>query len=276
MTRVLLAAAAAGAFDWTAAGQDPQPADVKPAPSKVTAVTVYQTTALVTRDVTAPDAVGQTEVVVSSLPPSTMQSSLYAEGADGIRVMSTRFRSRAIAEDTREEVRKLEARIKELSKKLQVLQGEIKASELNTALLTKLEAFTTSTLQHLTDKGQLDSDKTISLVNFIKENRSKQLKEEVGLKQQIEDLQTDIAFQQRLLGEKSSGPVRTERDAVIVIDKTKAGPVSLRLNYLVADAAWRPLYKLRAGTGANDPVTVEYLASVLQSTGEDWTNVTVT
>jgi hypothetical protein len=102
------------------------------------------------------------------------------------------------------------------------------------------------------------------------------LKEEVGIKQQMEDLQAEIAFQQRLLSEKSNGPVRTERDAVIVIDKTKAGPVGLKLNYLVADAAWRPLYKLRAGTKANDPVTVEYLAAVQQRTGEDWNGVTIT
>lgn len=260
----------------SAPAQDPKPDAVKSAPSKVIAVTVYQTTALVTREVTAPDAIGQTEVVVSPLPPSTMQSSLYAEGADGIRVMSTRYRTRAIAEDTREEVRKLEARIKELQKKLQVLQGEIRASELNTALLTKLESFTTATLQHLTEKGQLDSEKTISLVNFIKDNRAKQLKEEVGIKQQMDELTTEIAFQQRLLAEKSSGPVRTERDAIVVIDKTKAGPLALRLNYLVADAAWRPLYKLRAGTKVNDPVSVEYLATVLQNTGEDWNNVSVT
>ena len=38
--------------------QDPKPADVKPAPNKIVAVTVYQNTALVTREVTAPDAAG--------------------------------------------------------------------------------------------------------------------------------------------------------------------------------------------------------------------------
>ncbi|HEY2785453.1 MAG TPA: mucoidy inhibitor MuiA family protein [Fimbriiglobus sp.] len=276
MTRSILGTIAAALAATASFGQDAKPAGVKSAPSRVSAVTVYKTTALVTREVTPPDAIGQTEVIVSPLPTSTMPSSLYAEGADGIRVMSTRFRTRAIAEDTREEVRKLETRTRELNRKLQVLQGEIRASELNAALLTKLETFTTATLLHLTDGGKLDSDKTISLVNFIRENRSKLIADEVGTKQQIEDLQTEIAFQQRLLAEKSNGPARTERDAIIVIDKTKAGPVSLRLNYLVADAAWRPQYKLRAGIKANDPVTVEYLAGVSQKTGEDWNGVSIT
>src|SRR5947208_3110176 len=156
-------------FALAAAGQDPKPDAVKPATSKVVAVTVYQTTALVTREVAIPEAAGLHEVVVSPLPPSTLQSSLYSEGSDGVRVLSTRFRTRAIAEDTREEVRKLEAKVKELNKKLQVSQGDLKAVELNTQFLTKLEGFTAATLTHLTDKGQLDSEKTIALATFIKD-----------------------------------------------------------------------------------------------------------
>jgi uncharacterized protein (TIGR02231 family) len=47
----------------------------------------------------------------------------------------------------------------------------------------------------------------------------------------------------------------------------------VRLNYLVEAASWQPQYKLRAGEGAKDPVQVEYLASLIQHSGEDWTNV---
>jgi uncharacterized protein (TIGR02231 family) len=47
------------------------------------------------------------------------------------------------------------------------------------------------------------------------------------------------------------------------------------LNYLVSNATWRPQYKLRAGTKANEMVTVEYLASVTQQSGEDWAGVSL-
>src|SRR5262245_44432748 len=126
-------------FALAAAGQDPKPDAVKPTASKVLAVTVYQTTALVTREAAIPEAAGLHEVIGSPLPPSTLQSSLYSEGTDGVRVLSTRFRTRAIAEDNREEVRKLEAKIKDLNKKLQVSQADLKAVEQNTQFVTKLE-----------------------------------------------------------------------------------------------------------------------------------------
>src|SRR4051794_25803776 len=96
--------------------------DTKPAASKITAVTVYQNSALVTREVSVPEGGGAVELVVSPLPPETVANSLYSEGSEGIRVLNTRFRSRAIKEDTREEVRKLEAAIKQLAKSAQQLQ----------------------------------------------------------------------------------------------------------------------------------------------------------
>ena len=245
---------------------------IKTAPSKITTVTVYQNTALVTREVTLPEAAGQTEVVVSPLPAATMQSSLYAEGSEAVRVLSARYRTRAIAEDNREEVRKLEAEIKLISKTMVELEADLKAVTLNMAFNAKLEAFTAATLTTLTEKGQLDSDKTILLANHIRESRAKLIKEEVKLKQAIDADKEKIAFLTRQLNEKSGGVSRTERDAVIVVDK-KAGVSTIKLNYLVSSATWKPQYKLRAATKLADPVVVEYLASVTQQTGEEWPGV---
>src|SRR5205085_8882293 len=80
----------------------------KIAASKITHVTVYPNSALVTREVDVPDGQGLQELVVTPLPEQTVNSSLYSEGTDGIRVLSTRFRTSPVKEDTREEIRKLE------------------------------------------------------------------------------------------------------------------------------------------------------------------------
>jgi len=252
-----------------------KPEIVKPAPSKITAVTVYSNTALVTREVTAPEAAGLAEVVVSPMPPYTMQSSLYAEGNDNIRVLSVRFRTRAIAEDTREEVRKIDLQIKTLTTKQQSLESELKAIGDNLKLLDKLEGFTAKSLEHLTDKGVLDTEKIIALTKFVQDDRTKRTKEQLVVKQQLEEVQTQLAFAKRVLDEKSGGTVKTERDAVILVDK-KAGGGSIRLNYLVSNASWRPQYKFRSGGKEKDVVVVEYQAAVEQKTGEDWVNANIT
>lgn len=133
------------AFALWARPQDPPPAapggepPPKAAASRITAVTVYPNSALVTREVEVPAGTGAMELVVTPLPQHTVNSSLYSEGAEGIRVLTTRFRTRPVREDTREEVRKLENEIKALHQKTQQMQAELNANAQNTALLGKLE-----------------------------------------------------------------------------------------------------------------------------------------
>ncbi|MGL6073120.1 MAG: mucoidy inhibitor MuiA family protein [Fimbriiglobus sp.] len=256
-------------------GKEAKAGEVKGAPSKIVNVTIYQNTALITREVTVPDAMGLQEVVVTPLPPSTMETSLYAEGSDGVRIMSARYKTRAINQDNRLEVQQLQTKLRENAKKTESLTADLKALEANTGFLTKIEGFTAATLVTLTDKGHLDAEKTISLANFVRETRAKAAKEEVTIKQQIQAIQEDTNFTQRRLAEVSGGFSRIERDAIINVEKTKAGAATIRLNYLVSNVSWRPQYKLRAGTKDKDPVVVEYLASMQQQTGEDWGSVNI-
>ena len=130
-------------------------------PSRVTAVTVYQGNALVTRVVDVPDGKGLVEIVVTPLPPQTVDSSLYAEGTDGLRVLSSRYRTRAVKEDTRKEVRAKEAEIRTLKLEAERLKNEAQVAEQNLQLLTKLENFTGVTMQHLAEKGLLNSEATL-------------------------------------------------------------------------------------------------------------------
>jgi hypothetical protein len=83
--------------------------------SRIVAATVYQDQALVTREVKVPKGQGTVELVVTPLPPQTVDTSLNTEGADGHRVLSTRFRTRAAKDDTRQEVRAKEDLLKQLS-----------------------------------------------------------------------------------------------------------------------------------------------------------------
>jgi uncharacterized protein (TIGR02231 family) len=129
-------------------------------------------------------------------------------------------------------------------------------------------------MQHLADKGVLNSDSTINLAKFVMTTRTERAKEAVSLQQKLQDLNEQVEFTKRQLAERSAGIARTERIAVVTIDKANAPAGTLRLNYLVDSVAWRPQYKLRAGK-ANEPVQLEYLAAVQQQTGEDWANVSL-
>ena len=242
------------------------------AESKIMGVTVYEGTALVTRQVQVKEGKGLVELVVGPLPPQTIDSSLFTESSDGIRVLTSRYRTRAVAEDTRAEVRSREEQIHKLTDKNQELAKQLEVIGQDIGLLTKLENFTAATLQQLTDKGQLNADNTIKLANYMMERRAADGQQQVTVQQETAANQEQIQLLQRQISELAAGTSRTEREAVIVVDKSNAAAGQVRLNYLVNGATWQPQYKLRSA-GEKDPVQVEYLGSVSQQSGEDWSDV---
>ncbi len=255
-----------------AAEEAPAP---RPAASKIVAVTVYQGQALVTREVSVPEGDGVVELVVTPLPPQTVAGSLYTEGTEGLRVLSTRFRTRAVKEDTRAEVRAKEEQIKKLGLDAQRLQKEIEIQGLDLQYLAKLEGYTATSLNGLTEKGRLDSEAILTLSKFVMESRGAKSKAETDLRQQLQANVEATEFANRQLAEMSTGSSRVERDAVIVVQKSRPEAGTVRLGHLVGAANWWPQYRLR-GAADNAPVRLEYLAAVVQQTGEPWPDVRVT
>ncbi|MGL4555830.1 MAG: mucoidy inhibitor MuiA family protein, partial [Gemmataceae bacterium] len=248
----------------------------KMASSRIVHVTVYPDSALVTREVEVPAGEGVMELVVSPLPEATQTSSLYAEAPEGLRVLTTRFRSRAVREDTREEVRKLEEEIRKLQATARRIQSDVEQLAAGMLFVGSLEKFSAASTQHATEKGKLDSDSTIALSKYLMETRGDKAKQSFALKEQLLENSEAMEFATRKLREITSGSNKVERDAVLVLDKVNGAAGKVRLNYLVTSATWRPQYKFRAGKTSKDPIGVEYLASVLQQTGEDWDRVQVT
>ncbi len=247
----------------------------RPASSRIVAVTVYQGQALVTREVGVPEGQGVIELVVTPMPATTVENSLYTEGADGVRVLSTRFRTRAVREDTRAEVRAKEAEIRKLGLETDIRRGEIANLEKDILYLSHLEGFTGTSLTGLTEKGRLDSQAVMDLSNFLMDRRGGKARTVTDLRQAVTDNTEAADLARRQLAELTSGRSRTERDAVILVRKARPEAGTVRLGHLVGSASWTPQYRLR-GTTDNAPVRLESLAAVVQQTGEAWSDVRLT
>lgn len=235
--------------------------------SKIDKVVVYPNSALVTRVVEVPAGNGLVELVVAPMPDQIVPSTMYSESSDGMRVLTTRFSTRPVREDTSEERRKLEAE----QEKYQVIGAKIDSEtascQKNMDFLVKLES--------ATEKTTRSGDEIITVAKYVMEQRTDKAKEMVALKEQkrLNDIQ--LNFIKRKLGELGQGSGRMEREAVIVIDREAGNGGTIRLNYLVGSVTWRPEYKVRAGKAGED-VQVDYLANLMQRTGEDWTHVKMT
>jgi len=236
----------------------------KIAKSKIAKVTVYPNSALVTREIEVPDGDGLVELVITPMPDQIVPSTMYSEGAIGIRVLTTRFRTRQVLEDTSAERRKLDAEMEKLMVEGAKISSDMGSIQKNTELLAKLEG--------VTQKEGRTGDEVIALAKYVMEQRGEKAKDMVACNEQKRQNDIKIEFCKRKMGELGRGSGREERDAVIVVDREAGKGGIVRLNYLVSAVTWRPEYKLRAGKW-NEKVEVDYLANLKQHSGEDWSQV---
>jgi uncharacterized protein (TIGR02231 family) len=272
----LAAAANAGQAGNDKQGKDKAAPGVLIAPSKITSVTVYPANAMVTREADVPAGKGLVELTVNPLPAGAIVSSLNAEGLDGLRVLTTRYRARPVVQEHREELAKLAEELAQLAIAREKLEAEVLVIKENTKALSKMESFMGVTVIQATEKGALNAnvEAAIKLANYVKEQRLETSRELVKLEQSVKANQAKAALVQRQMNDLAGGTVRSERDAVIVVDRgAKEAAGKVRLTYLVEQASWRPQYKLRAGKSPKDPVQMEFLAAVSQHSGEDWADV---
>jgi hypothetical protein len=246
----------------------------------IDAVTVYRGQARVARLVSVPPAQGLHEIVVTDLPEHVLPGSLAAEhgGAD-IEIRSIGFRSRPVSEERREDVRAIEAKIRVKQDAIDAVVARQSFFEWQRQFLDKIETFTAATAQVEHGKGVLDPDRIATMTALVTDRRSDLVESGRAAAIELRTLTEERDVLARELQELAARTSRTAREAVILVHRRTAAKAGsddrLRVHYLVERATWSPSYNLRSTTGS-DEVVVEYLASVEQTSGEDWQDVAVT
>ncbi len=238
----------------------------------VDAVTVYRGQALVTREVPVAAHVGTFEILVTDLPARVIASSLHADSPDGVQVRSVRYRTRPIAHDVREDVRKLDEAIAALADRQVALARRGEVINDNKAYLTSLTAFVAPTAQTELTRGVLNAQTLEQLSTYITGEREKLSTQELERLRETQRVEAEIA---RLNLEKSTitnGSQKVLQEAVLIVSGAEKGGV-VKLHYLVDGATWEPSYTARADRG---DMTLEYYASIEQMSGEDWGDVRMT
>lgn len=265
---LLLAAATSGVMSIAASALAGEPVLTRGA---VDAVTVYRGQALVTRLVPVEAGAGLVEVVVTDLPGQIQPGSLFAEPDAGVEVRSVRYRERPVSQDVREEVRAIDAQMKEISQEIDAVNRRVSLLTQRREYLTKLEGFVAPTANAELSRGVLDAETLKEITSFVFAERTSITEEELKFDRSLVGLNERLALLRQERDTITAGSSRTAREAVVFLNVLDGGG-AFRLRYLVNNATWEPSYNLRA-TRDTDSVAVEYHASIRQTSGEDWTDV---
>ncbi len=266
---ILLALAAESA---RAAGPPAGPESVS---GRVAQVTLYRGQALVTRSIPVEGPKGPREIVIGDLPDEVTAESLFAEGSEGVEVRAVRFRTRAVGEEPREEVRKLDEALKQVAEKQELNKKARDLLAKQTTYLDQLDLFVATTAKSDLARGVLDADALQKVTLFSFEQRQGIADKLVAIEKDARDLESQASLVQRKRSEVASGASKSVREALLFVEKRGEAKESVQLSYLAANCGWSPAYTFRAGPERKD-VRVECHAMIHQMTGEDWNAVQLT
>ncbi len=247
-------------------------AEVPTTAGTITKVTVYRGQALVTRTIKVDLPQGTSEFIITDLPARIVPESLYAQTSGNLKILSVRYRERAVKEDTRQEV-------KELDEQIETLKNQIRHAERNHKhggnLWAKYEGLWKLAIDGSKvdlNRGVLQAEQIQSLAQYLEDKWNELHKEALKIEDHIAELKKELELLNRKRRELDTGRSRTEREAVLFVRKDDKKKASIELNYLVNNANWQQQYNLRANP-KKSTVLIEYNAVVNQTSGEDWNGI---
>jgi len=247
-------------------------ADVQTTTGTISKVTVYRGQALVTRTLDVDLPSGTSELIVTDLPAKIVPESLYAQTSGDIKVLSVRFREKAVREDTREEVKKLDAQIEEVKRKL---KHAAKDRENANDLWNKFKDLWKIAIDGANvdlNRSVMQSEQIESYTKYL-ETKSLEWNQKIL---ELQDTEADLTKELELLTRKrkelDAGHSRNEREAIVFVSNKAGKQAKIELSYLVNGANWNPQYNLRANPKKSE-VLIEYNAVVNQTSGEDWEGI---
>lgn len=242
---------------------------------RVSDVTLYRNQARVTRTLKIDGEAGPREIVVSELPENIVPDSLFAESTDDVEIRAVQFRTRAVGDSPRAEVRQLQQKIRETQQSIDLNQKLSALLQKQSQYLDKVENFVAPTATVELSKGVLDAESLEQVTEYNFAKRQEIAKQEIELATELVNLQQQLQLLNRQLAEISDNGSRTVREAIIFLQNNAGANAGVRLSYLVNSCGWSPSYTIRA-KGDADTASIEYNGLIQQMSGEDWTNVELT
>ena len=247
-------------------------ADVPTTTGTISKVTVYRGQALVTRTISIDLPPGASELIVKDLPAMIVSESIYAQTPDNIKVLSVRYRQKAVSQATREEVKQLDDKIEDVKYKLKCAERDYKHFGHYGKMFDELKDFTITATKSDLNRGLLTFEPIEKLARLIEDKAFEYHERTTELEDKIAELEKDRELLERKRKELAAGRSRTENEAVLFLSRAGAKKVSIELSYLVNGANWQQQYNLRANPGKSNAL-IEYNAVVNQTSGEDWNGV---
>ncbi|MFA7405512.1 MAG: mucoidy inhibitor MuiA family protein [Pelobacteraceae bacterium] len=248
-----------------------------PAPSRITAVTVYADRALTTRSSTLTLKPGSYLIAFEALPTLILDDSVRIDGKGTAATTITGLDIKRVFLEQRGE-----KRVQELQEEIQALEKRSAGLDARKVGIASQKAFLESIRvawgERISKELAIGTPTMAELLNtssFIGAGVTK-----------AEEQNRDIEFEKKSLKDKIDALRRQQNDATgsgrkevktveVAIEVTRAGELTLELASMIPQASWEPTYDVRLAADSKD-ADLTFQAMIRQQTGEEWRNADLT
>ena len=246
-----------------------------PVDSHISAVTVYQDRAVVTRTATVQLSGGTVELVFANLPQTLNEQSLQVSGKGTAQatILDVSAKQTFVDYTPNVRVKELEDQLRALAKQTRGINDHATLLNATSATLDRMEAalFAPPTK----DVPRPDLNQFTASLAYLNEQKAKLTTDRSALDEQREDLQNKITTVQNQLNELRGAGGKAFKTVTVRVAAAQAGSLDVSLAYTVPGASWVPSYDARV-MSAERIVQLDYFGLVRQGTGEDWKDVALT
>ena len=244
----------------------------------VTAAAVYPDRARVIRSGTTALQPGSHKLELPELPLSLDTASVRASarGTARARLLGVDVRRDFYAETPAERVRELEKQIETLEDEMGGRDAQVELLQQERASLSELTG-QTKAFAHGLAYGKTTPEAQMAVFDSLRGRAEEINTALLDLAVQRRDLERCLQKLRNEIAQMQGGGRRERYTAVVEVEVTQAGDLTVELTYVVSKAGWRPLYDVRLlEEDGKSILEVGYLAQVTQRSGEDWADVALT
>ncbi len=243
--------------------------DGKKTPSTIKNVTVYREGAQINRTAIVNLVKGKNVIKLYDLSPNIRENSIQLSGLKNTSVLSINYSKNYLEKrKVSKEISLLEIELKQKLKSKNEIINLINGLNHEQKLLENNQKIKS-------DNSELSLNKIIEISTYYRK-RISSIQNEIynanRRKSNIEAKITDLKLQKS----KLSGNSKTYRGEIIIkLDSDILISLNMKINYLVDNAGWFPLYDIKS-KNINSPLNFSYKANIFQQTGSNWDNVNLT
>jgi len=241
--------------------------------AKVKGATVYFNSAEISQSTSTTLPKGTSEIVIKNVADYLNESTIQIGAPSTVTVLSVQFTSNYISEYEIDENSPL---IKKVRDSINLVEKEL--LKINNAKNSEAKTIELLDKNHQVNgvNSGLSVAELMKMVDYYKTKRTEISNAYDALEEKAKKLTAALSRLKNKLEINTQKEDKTSKGKLVLqVMNEVAGNVDFSINYLTANANWKPFYDLRANS-ISAPIEMMYKAQVVQNTGIDWKQVKLT